>query len=74
MDAIDITFGEPYIIHHVLITFNRSKIKGLEGEASPFLGAKRRPHGPGHPPSEWVAWRGRPPMRVTGASPGDGYE
>jgi len=31
MDAIDITFGEPYIIHKVLITFNRSKIKGLEG-------------------------------------------
>ena len=30
MDAIDITFGEPYI-PYVLITFNRSKIKGLEG-------------------------------------------
>jgi len=28
MDAIDITFGEHYIIHNVLIIFNRSKIKG----------------------------------------------
>jgi hypothetical protein len=41
MDAMDITFGEPYIIHNVLITFKRGKIKeGLR--TSPFLGARRR--------------------------------
>jgi len=33
------------------------------------MSMRGRLHGPGHPPSGWVAWRGRPPMRVTGASP-----